>query len=261
MLFEEFERKEYKNNTLFEVIFQARFPQIIRISNEEPVKFQDAIRKKGFPEMTIKPNNPMVGMMTNMPNFITNLPMDRDYSFFSEDGNWKVVLAKDFIALSCNKYSSYQEFERKLNMTLSLFQQEYATDYFNRIGLRYNNLVNKNVYAGFKDIKKYIPCHIAPELSKNIGKEVSAFEKVIRFEDEFCKVNLKHVFATFSGRFGQYNLNDEEGYIIDIDCFSEEKVREVDDVITRSKVFNEKYARNAFNWSITEDLRVDMEPI
>ena len=36
MHFEEFERVEYKQNILFEVVFQARFPDIMKISQEDP---------------------------------------------------------------------------------------------------------------------------------------------------------------------------------------------------------------------------------
>ena len=43
MHFKKFERVEYEKNILFEVVFQARFPEIMKISHEQPVDFQDII--------------------------------------------------------------------------------------------------------------------------------------------------------------------------------------------------------------------------
>ncbi len=50
MNFENLDRVEYGKNTLFEVVFQAHFPQIYRIQNERPVEFQETIRNQGYPE-------------------------------------------------------------------------------------------------------------------------------------------------------------------------------------------------------------------
>ena len=50
MNFKEIKRVKYKHNILFEVVFQARFPDIIKISQEDPAEFQDIVRKEGYPE-------------------------------------------------------------------------------------------------------------------------------------------------------------------------------------------------------------------
>ena len=50
MRFEEAKRVEYKHNILFNVVFQARFPEIMKIPHEEPAAFQDILRKAGYPE-------------------------------------------------------------------------------------------------------------------------------------------------------------------------------------------------------------------
>ena len=52
MHFEEFDRVEYKHNILFEVVFQASFPKIVKISQEVPAEFQDIVRKEGYPEFS-----------------------------------------------------------------------------------------------------------------------------------------------------------------------------------------------------------------
>lgn len=52
MNFQERERVEYEHNILFEVVFQASFPEIMKISQEAPGAFQDIVRKKGYPEFS-----------------------------------------------------------------------------------------------------------------------------------------------------------------------------------------------------------------
>lgn len=61
MKFKHCDRVEYNKNVLFEVVFQARYPEIMRISAEEPADFQDIVRQEGYPESELS-----VGV-TNLP--------------------------------------------------------------------------------------------------------------------------------------------------------------------------------------------------
>lgn len=258
MKFKKEPRTEYKNNIIYEVIFQARFPEIVKISNEEPASFQDIIRKKGFPETKIESTDLPTGIPEPLRKAFAD---DKTYWFLSEEGDWKIVLAKDFIALSCINYKNYKEFQRYLTTALETFHREYEPTYFNRIGLRYKNMVNAQVLSNCKDIRDFIPPHIAPELKESLCDEIVGFEKSIQFKDEVCISNVRHTMGPMSGAFGKYNLNNENSYMIDIDCFTKEKNREVNDVIEASRRFNSDYVRNIFHWSITDKLQKAMEPI
>lgn len=259
MKFPEKDRNKYRKNTIYEVIFQARFPEILRISNEEPVAFQDKLRKQDFPEIKIKKADLPAGVPDQVRKLIGG---DDEYAFVSEDHNWKVVLTKEFVALVCNQYTNYEEFETRLKTVLNIFYEIYEPTYFRRIGLRYKNLASKTVLKKeVEDIRKFIPSCIAPELKADLAEEVKAFEKTILVADEFCKVNIRHVLGQFTGQFGKFNLNDEISYIIDMDCFSEKKIRKVEDAISTSRTFNERYIRNIFQWSITLELDAAMERI
>ena len=255
------QRTEYQINILFEVIFQARFPQIMRISNEQPVSFQDQIRNKGFPETKIKK---AADVPAAIPEPIRKaLSGDDEYLFFSEDGKWQITLTKDFIALQCTDYKNYTEFEERLRTTLEVFGKEYEPNYFNRIGLRYRNLANKSILGTDKDIREFVPLDVARELqeSKKDELKVKGFEKILVLEDETSTVNVRYVYGELSGKFGVYNLNDEESYIIDIDCYTTEKKRKVEDAIIASRTFNQGNIRNIFRWSTTNVLREAMGPI
>ena len=255
------QRTEYQNNILFEVIFQARFPRIMKISNEQPANFQDQIRKKGFPETKIKKVADFPAAIP-IPEQIRKAVLgDDEYMFFSEDGKWQITLTKDFIALQCTDYKNYTEFEERLRTTLGVFWTEYEPNYFNRIGLRYRNLANKSILGTDKGIREFVPAHVAPELQESISDEVKGIEKTLLLKDETSTVNVRYIYGELSGKFGIYNLNDEKSYIIDIDCFTTEKIRKVEDAIATSRTFNQRNIRNIFQWSITDTLREAMGPI
>ena len=259
------QRTEYQRNILFEVIFQARFPRIMKISNELPVNFQDQIRRQGFPETEIKKVSDVPAAIP-IPEQIRQAVLglgDDEYRFFSEDRKWQITLTKDSVALQCTGYKNYTEFEERLRTTLAVFGKEYEPNYFNRIGLRYRNLANKTTLGIDKDIREFVPAHVAPELQESTKDEikVKGIEKILVLEDETSTVNVRYVYGELSGKVGIYNLNDEKSYIIDIDCYTTEKKRKVEDAIATSRTFNRGNIRNIFQWSITDTLREAMGPI
>ena len=148
-----------------------------------------------------------------------------------------------------------------LKTVLGVFWKEYDPNYFNRIGLRYRNLANEKILGTGKDIREFVPPHIAPELQDSISDEVQIIEKTLQLKDATSNVNVRYVYGELSGKFGKYNLNDEKSYIIDIDSFSTEKIRKVENAISISRNFNEGNVRNIFQWSITDTLRKTMVPI
>ncbi|MBS0298384.1 MAG: TIGR04255 family protein [Proteobacteria bacterium] len=257
MNFKDVKRAEYKENILFEVVFQARFPEIMRISREEPVDFQDIIRKEGYPES----GSNIVSIPKDMPDELKRIiTSDKEFFFFSEEMDWQVSLAKNFVALACKgKYSNYDEFKKRLKKILEIFNRIYEPSYFSRIGLRYQNIVNDEILPlNGKNIRDLVPDYIFPELNDEIGKNVKGLEKTIQLDDGNIKVNVTHALLTVSGKFGQKQISDKESYIIDIDCFIEEKIRGVDNVLTKCDEFkNNEW--NIFQWSITEELRQAMD--
>lgn len=259
MKFPEQPRTEYENNTLFEVVFQARFPQIIKIAAEEPSEFQDVIRKNGFPETRFNSSDVPADIPEPIRRMIKG---EKDYSFLSEDGNWRATMTKDFIALSCTDYKNYGEFKEKLETILKIFHEQYEPSYYNRVGFRYQNICNSAVLSGFDgDVSAFIPKHIAPELHEAPGEDLTIFEKRMQFadtENDF-EANVHYVYGKMSGKFGKLNINEEKSYIIDIDCFSQRKENDVSSIIERTELFNAN-VRNIFQWSITDELRSAMGP-
>jgi len=213
-----------------------------------------------FPETKIKKATAPPGFPEQVSRELFG---DDEYMFFSEDGEWQITLTKDFIALKCTSYKNYKEFGKHLKSMLEVFWEEFNPNYISRIGLRYRNLANEKTLGTKKDIREYVPPHILPELEKKslIRDEVKVIEKTLQVKDESSTVSVRYVYGALSGKFGKFNLNDEKSYIIDIDSFTTEKKRKVNDVLATSKSFNEGNIRNIFQWSITNTFRKTMGPI
>ena len=120
-MFSQEERCIYGRNMLLEVICQLRFPDILKIEAQEPYAFQDAIRGE-YPQYAKKveqlPPQPVGGKL--QPQGTVN-----NYQFISADGHWKVSLTKNFIALSTNAYTRWEEFAKRLDRILAAFIQAY----------------------------------------------------------------------------------------------------------------------------------------
>ena len=256
MNFKETKRVEYQHNILFNVVFQARFPEIMKISQDAPVEFQDIVRKEGYPESG-----------SNIPILPSHIPKeleemistDKEFHFFSPEREWQVSLAKNFIALACRgNYRNYADFKGRLENVLQTFYEIYEPSYFTRIGLRYRNIANKIFLPHItKEIEAFIPNHIFPELATPIVADIEILQRKSQFNDGTVKATVVHVLSKVSGRFGQKRLTNEKSYIIDVDCFLESNTKGVKDVLTKCDIFK-RLNWNIFQWSITDDLRDTM---
>jgi uncharacterized protein (TIGR04255 family) len=257
MNFTKFERVEYKHHILFEVVFQVRFPEIMRILKEDPVDFQEIVRKEGYPELVLD----IPALPSNMPKEIEEAASTaKVFHFISEEKDWKISLAKDFIALTCNEnYKNYADFRGKLQKALLIFSEIYEPSYFTRIGLRHKNIANNTSLPHIKQgIEAFIPEHIFPELATSIAENIDALQKITQFNGGGMKANVAHVFSKVSGTLKQQQFANEKSYIIDIDCFLENKTKEIENVLTKYDIFK-RLNWNIFQWSITDALRSAMD--
>lgn len=256
MRFEEIDRVVYKHNILFEVLFQVRFPEIMKISHEMPTKFQDIIRKEGYVELVL-----------DVPVFSSNMSKELEeiasttkvLHFLSESKDWKVSLAKNFVALTCSgDYRNYTYFKEKLKNILQIFSEIYEPSYFTRIGLRHKNIANRVSLPHAKQgVETYIPEYIFPELNSSIAADIETLRKISQFNDGEMKANVVHVLSKVSGKFKKTQFTNEKSYVIDIDCYSDNRIGEANDVLTRCDIFK-KLSWNIFQWSITDVLRETM---
>ena len=157
-------RCHYRRNPLGEVICQLRFPEILAISVNPPVNFQEAIRDD-YPQFLRKEENP-APKITGAPGHLTleNAPATVNYQFASRDGVWRVNLTSRFISLSCSRYDCWEDFAQKLDKPLAAFIRIYKPAYFERIGLRYLNFFSRSALE-LEDVpfsQLFSPCYLGP---------------------------------------------------------------------------------------------------
>lgn len=164
------DRCHYRSNQIAEVICQLRFPEILSIGTTAPAAFQDAIRDE-FPQFIRRQDLP-APKITGMPGHLSleNQPGVINYQFSSADGTWRVNLTSRFISLTCNRYSSWEEFAKKLDKPLAAFIQIYKPAYFERIGLRYLNFISRYELGleGVPFLQLIAPCYLGPLMEEDL---------------------------------------------------------------------------------------------
>lgn len=157
-------RCRYAANQLAEVICQFYFPEILSISSNSPSEFQEVIREQ-YPRFQRRMEIPAPKIVGKPGQFrLENQPGNINCQFASADGIWRVNLTSRFISLSCSRYSGWEEFAAHLDKPLAAFIQIYRPAYFQRVGLRYRNVISRQA-LGLED-KKFSelisPCYLGP---------------------------------------------------------------------------------------------------
>lgn len=261
------ERVIYQRNPLVEVVSQLRFPQILKIINQDPVSFQDAIRDQ-YPILEITQGlwGTGSGGSQSQDSYQGETPdvqkMDPTYFFKSEDLQWQVSLSRNFIALRTKDYKRFEEFRHHLENILRIFEDIYQPSFYSRIGLRYQDLIVRSS-LGLEGIDwaELIPFHIAPELQMpDLVDMVIASTKTL-----VMQLPMGQGMGQVAFRHGLVEVKDEENrtesaYLLDADFFSEERVGVGDYVWEHLTEYN-RSAREIFRWSITDKLHLAMEPL
>lgn len=253
----EFERVIYKRNPLMEVVCQLRFPPILKISHQEPVEFQDAIRFKYPLFETARPQFPSeISQVVQQ----LGLPFQSDvtYSFKSEDQRWSLSVTKDFIALTTSSYERYEQFKQRLEEALEIFESIYKPSFYTRVGLRYQDLIIRSK-LGIEDKNwpELIAEHVASELHEpNFSPSIQTIMKNLVLKTEVGQINLNHGLVNVKEAQSD---SSEIAYLFDADFYTEQKIESNRDVWNLLNQFNQSAGR-LFRWSITDTLHNAMQP-
>jgi uncharacterized protein (TIGR04255 family) len=248
MTFPDSPRVIYRQNPLVEVICQLKFPPLLKIESEPPAAFQERIRKEypmmveGSPDQPILPPAIAKALGQAVPGFFQG----RTYSFQSEDALWKVVITREFLALSTTRYSRWEEFRSKLQIAVDALVASYEPSFFVRVGLRYRDVIRKSM-SGLERLEwsKLLQSHILGELSHpKLSKAVqhSAHDVLISLGNSAGQVRVLHGLI----KEGQ---TQDFSYSIDSDFFYEGRT-ELKDAFRYLDSFNRE-AGKLFRWCIT----------
>ena len=256
------ERVRYMKCPLVEVAYQLNFPTILSIEAEIPAKFQSEIRK-AFPHYQIQTeqeNEITVNITGEDVNpMFKHRPVRKLHQFISEDGMWKIILAKNQLAISTLRYGQWEDMVERFERPLKAFSEVYDQTYFERIGLRYVDAIKRSE-LGLEGVewKELIQPHLLGCLGFPQEESIKVSSNVLRAE-----IMMDGISVRVSSGLGIINIDDNSkkqvnAFILDCDYYQIGKVDmgKIDEVAEKlhqkSTVF--------FRKSITKKLHDAMEP-
>jgi uncharacterized protein (TIGR04255 family) len=178
------------------------------------------------------------------------------YDFASADEKWKVSVTRDFLSLSTDQYTRWEHFREHLEGPLDALMAVYAPTFFTRVGLRYQDVIQKSRLSLAPTTKwaELVKPHIAGvhgvlELEGSV--EESLGQLLISLPQFKGKVRINYGIVQIAG-------STENCFLIDGDYYTEE--RTTHDAVSRILNYFNKQSGRLFRWCIEPRLHEAMEP-
>lgn len=259
--FGDHQSQEYRKSLSFEIIFQARFHDILDIASGMPTRFQSAMRDQGYPNFNVdfRGSNAMQDIIKSDLGEATGIYNTFIFSSVDPNRPYRVTMSKNAISLDHRgSYLKGVDFKNRLMRVLDSFVDVYKCSEFTRNGLRHRNIANKytinNSQLNPSNIYSFASKSVFPELYDGEINELIYMDRLYVLRDNSLKVNALYSVGAVSGQYGLTHIKNEPSYIIDIDCFCDANIIERKDVDNFYEEFENIY-KNAFEWSITDELR------
>ena len=187
----EYDRVIYKNNPLENVLIQLKFPTMLLIDSKEPEEFQEKIRNS-FPYY-----DSFVNKLSN-----NELPDTKKNYIFrkNQNGNEYIILNRDSISLTTDKYDNWENFKENFKLALDSFESIYNTNLYTRIGLRYTDIISRkklnNPKCKWNDLinEKYLG-FLSGKFENKIFYNKNQY--IIRLDN---KNNIAHIYTSIEKR-------------------------------------------------------------
>lgn len=222
MRLKQVDRVRYIQNPLVEVVAQLRFPRILEIDDQLPSEFQRALRED-YPLLEAHEEafsitigyGPTKNMVDDLPKRTTV------YHFIAPDQVWRISLSSEFVALTCNKYEKWEDFQPRLIAALETVKALYSITHWTRLGLRYRDLIIRED-IGLKDVSwrellasPLLGASIADSLAEGDGiseTDILAAQSYVIFQLEDCALGLRYGIV-------QKEQTGDQAYMIDADFY------------------------------------------
>jgi len=193
-----------RGNHLDKVICQVTFNPVLSIDNGVGA-FQEKIRV----------DYPLASVMVEPTLPVINAPVVNNYSFETEDHQWKVNLTRAFISLTSTAYSCWDDFRSRMIVLIEAVHEIFGVDIFNRVGLRYINAIRisklkeneKETWSTFLQESTLGMFGVEPEHIDNYSSTIE-----YGYGD--------HKLRSMTGQI-QFRDNNEKGFLIDNDVYGE----------------------------------------
>jgi len=266
MALRDYQRVHYRKNPLIEVICQVRYPRILSIDGEVPFAFQNKIITQYPILQTTDEFQQQVSFDVTDDNPIPRITQSEkrpNYAFFSSDKKWKVNLTSNFLSLSTTQYCSWEDFSKRLESLIGVFQEIYSPPFseYERVGLRYiDGFTRSRMDLNNIDWNELLQPYALGFLSNpDIKDDVKSFVCTTELDagnNSFARINTSLGFIN-TGNVQVPLPGQELSLILDSDIFAF-KVNK-DSLFSRLEYIH-KVSTNIMRSVITDKLHVAMEP-
>lgn len=235
---------------LVRVVSQARFPLIAAIGHQDFIAPFQAAVGTDYPVLRREQTQELIFG----PALITQ-PPQTVWRFHSKDGQWRVSLSSDFIALETTAYQSRRDFLRRLGNVLQAADSHIKPSQVDRFGLRYIDRITGDALASIGSlVRSEIRGITGSILSGQIQHALT--EAVFRLDGSQIAARWGHLPPNATVDPAAVEPVNEASWILDLDMFSTAPFTfEVDSVLNRAREFAERiYAM--FRWSVSKDFLV-----
>lgn len=233
---------------LVRVIAQFRFPEILSIEQREFVApFQEAIRKT-YPVLRQEQTQ---GLLLG-PSGSASVRPQVAWRFSDTEGQWRVSLTPEFLALETTKYVSRSDFVGRLKVLAEALDEYIEPSQLDRLGVRY---IDRITGDAVDDIAKLI----RPEV-RGITGTIAATHVVHAISESMFELPNARVLARWGCLPPGATVDpaaiepvNEKSWIFDLDMFSAAPVPfVVEDIVVEAQRYAERIY-TIFRWAVTDD--------
>ncbi len=238
------------NPPLIRVIAQVRFPLIASVENREfMAPFQEAIRKD-YPVLRPEQSRSVLlghkGVMDARSNTI--------WRFHDASDTWRVSLAPDFLALDTGRYTSRDDFLRRLERVLQALKAHVDPQIIDRLGVRYIDRLSGD---NLTDLRHLVRSEIAGILSTPLSEcaRHAIAENMFELPDDAGQVTARWGLIPANETIDPAAVEaiDEKSWLLDVDAFqAETRPFDVDALVRQARGFAERIY-SIFRWAVTDE--------
>lgn len=239
------------NAPLVRVVAQVRFPLIASLEKRDFMgSFQEAIRDT-YPILRPEQSRSVVFGPEGMVEARTG----NIWRFGSSEGDWRVALAPDFLALETGRYTSRGDFLQRFRAVLQALADHVDPQVTDRLGVRYIDQVSGDGhFAALPDL-------VRPEVAGVWSTPLAAHAKQSITENLFT---LPDGSGELKARWGVVPARatvdpaaiepvDTPSWLLDLDAFvTRTQPLDVDDLVRQATAFAERIY-SFFRWTVTTE--------
>lgn len=235
---------------LVRVIAQVRFPQVLSIEKRDFVApFQEAIRAQ-YPVLRAEQTQ---GLLVS-PQGASSMPPQVIWRFADIEGNWRVSLAPDFVAIETTAYESRKDFFERFEAIVQALAEQVSPRIVDRIGVRY---IDRITGDALKDISSLVRQEVLGIVATAVAEHVrhTLNESLFTVPEPAAQLLTRWGLLPKDGTVDPAAIEplSEPSWILDLDMFRPEpRAFDPAEVVADARSYAERIY-TFFRWAVTDD--------